>query len=209
MVTGRDPQQRPSISTVEGPCASDTPVAPDSNPDRSGAEPVTVHAATQVTDGGGCTSILVQSSPVRLRKLCPCSSSPSSSKSASSTSDTNASRTTSAPIQFIYVGVLAEVLAFVGLGFEMPDNVNGLLGLATATTAAYLMVFVASSLVDVADPDFMWRIRMKRAPHLHSTSSRGAAQGSRGHCRAVPSLRPKRPASKARRTPHSAIAIPE
>lgn len=75
-----------------------------------------------------------------------------------------------APAQFIYAGFAAELLALVGLAFDLPRWANATMGIVVGLLATYLLIFVCSSLVDVADPDFMkklprlWRWPLRFAP---------------------------------------------
>lgn len=77
-----------------------------------------------------------------------------------------------APAQFIHAGFVAELLALVGLAFDLPRGVNVALGIAVGLLTTYLLIFVCTSLVDVADPDFM-----KKLPRLVRWPLRFAPRG--------------------------------
>lgn len=63
-----------------------------------------------------------------------------------------------APAQFIYAGFVAELLALVGLAFDLPRWANVTMGIVVGLLATYLLIFVCSSLIDIADPDFMKKL---------------------------------------------------
>lgn len=75
-----------------------------------------------------------------------------------------------APAQFIYAGFVAELLALVGLAFDLPRGLNVAVGIVAGLLTTYLLVFVCTSLIDIADPEFMkklprlWRWPLRFAP---------------------------------------------